>query len=96
MNTALFNEDMTEETKERISLANKKILKEKTKEYLPDVLWICNDKQIRSFYERAYMYNEDEIKYLMESYYICDIYTNIRYVSDILVILDKKNTIPII
>ena len=40
MNTALFNEDMTEEVKERISLANKKIFKEKTKEYLHDVLWI--------------------------------------------------------
>lgn len=31
MNTALFNEDMTEEVKERISLANKKILKGKDK-----------------------------------------------------------------
>ena len=91
MNTALFNEDMTEETKERISLANKKILKEKTKEYLHDVLWIFNDKQIRSFYERAYGYNEDEIKYLMESHYICDIYTNYKYGSDILIILEKKN-----
>ena len=96
MNTALFNEDMTEEVKERISLANKKIFKEKTDQYLHDVLWILNDKQIRSFYERAYRYNENEIKYLMESYYICDIYTNYRYGNDILIILEKKNNIPII
>ena len=47
MNTALFNEDMAEEVKERISLANKKILKEKTVQYLHDVLWILKDKQIR-------------------------------------------------
>ena len=93
MNTALFNEDMTEEVKERISLANKKILKEKTVQYLHDVLWILKDKQIRSFYERAYRYNENEIKVLMESYYICDIYTNYRYVTDILIILEKKNNI---
>ena len=93
MNTALFNEDMTEEVKERISLANKKILKEKTVQYLHDVLWILKDKQIRSFYERAYRYNENEIKVLMESYYICDIYTNYRYGTDILIILEKKNNI---
>lgn len=93
MNTALFNEDMTEDVKERISLVNKKILKEKTDQYLHDVLWILNDKQIRSFYERAYRYNENEIKVLMESYYICDIYTNYRYGTDILIILEKKNNI---
>lgn len=96
MKTALFNEDMTEEVKERISLANKKILKEKTKEYLHDILWILNDKQIRSFYERAYRYNENEIKYLMESYYICDIYTNYRYSTDILIILENKNITSLI
>lgn len=95
MNTALFNEDMTEEVKERISLANKKILKEKTYQYLHDVLWIFNDKQISSFYERAYRYNENEIKVLMESYYICDIYTNYKYGNDILIILEKKNNIPL-
>ena len=93
MITALFNEDMTEEVKERISLANKKILKEKTVQYLHDVLWILKDKQIRSLYERAYRYNENEIKVLMESYYICDIYTNYRYGTDILIILEKKNNI---
>ena len=93
MNTALFNEDMAEEVKERISLANKKILKEKTVQYLHDVLWILKDKQIRSLYERAYRYNENEIKVLMESYYICDIYTNYRYGTDILIILEKKNNI---
>lgn len=96
MNTALFNEDMTEEVKERISLANKKILKEKTVQYLHDVLWILKDKQIRSLYERAYRYNENEIKVLMESYYICDIYTNYRYGTDILIILEKKNNISLI
>ena len=96
MNTALFNEDMTEEVKERISLANKKIFKEKTVQYLHDILWIFNDKQISSFYVRAYRYNENEIKALMESYYICDIYTNYRYGTDILIILEKKNNIPII
>lgn len=90
MNTALFNEDMTEEVKERISLANKKILKEKTDQYLHDVLWILKDKQIRSDYERAYRYNENEIKTLIQSYYICDIYTNYRYSTDILVVLEKK------
>lgn len=93
MNTALFNEDMTEEVKERISLANKKILKEKTVQYLHDVLWILKDKQISSLYERAYRYNENEIKTLMQSYYICDIYTNYRYGTDILIILEKKNII---
>ena len=72
------------------------ILKEKTYQYLHDVLWIFNDKQISSFYERAYRYNENEIKALMESYYICDIYTNYRYEADILIILEKKNNIPII
>ena len=96
MNTALFNEDMTEEVKERISLANKKILKEKTDQYLHDVLWILNDKQISSFYQRAWRYNENEIKTLMQSYYICDIYTNYRYGIDILIILEKKNNIPLI
>lgn len=95
MNTALFNEDMTEETKERISLSNKKKLKQMIDEWLHDVLWIFSDKQISSFYERAYRYNENEIKKLMESYYICDIYTNIRYGSDILIILENKNNIPI-
>lgn len=40
MNTALFNEDMTEEVKERISLSNKKKLKELTDEWLHDILWI--------------------------------------------------------
>lgn len=55
-----------------------------------------NDKQISSFYVRAYRYNEYEIKVLMESYYICDIYTNYRYGNDILIILEKKNNIPII
>lgn len=94
MNTALFNEDMTEEVKERISLANKKILKEKAYQYLHDVLWIFNDKQISSFYVRAYRYDENEIKVLMQSYYICDIYTNYRYGNDILIILEKKNNIP--
>lgn len=93
MNTALFNEDMTEDMKERISLVNKKIFKKKTKEYLHDVLWIFNDKQIRSFYKRAWRFNEDEIKTLMQSYYICDIYTNYRYENDILIILEKKNNI---
>ena len=96
MNTASFNEDMTEEVKERISLANKKILKQATKEFLRDTLWIINDNQISSFYERAFMYDENEIKVLMESYYICDIYTNYKYSSDILIILEKKNNIPII
>lgn len=96
MNTASFNEDMTEEMKERISLANKKILKQATKEFLRDTLWIFNDKQISSFYERAYRYNENEIKLLMESYYICDIYTNYRYGADILIILEKKNNISLI
>lgn len=91
MNTALFNEDMTEEVKERISLENKKILKEKTDQYLHDVLWIFNDKQIKSFYQRAWRFNENEIKTLMQSYYICDIYTNYRYGNDILIILEKKN-----
>lgn len=93
MNTALFNEDMTEEVKERISLSNKKKLREMTVEWLKDILWIFNDKQISSFYERAYRYNENEIKVLMESYYICDIYRNHRYGSDILIILEKKNNI---
>lgn len=93
MNTALFNEDMTEEVKERISLTNKKKLKELTDEWLHDVLWIFNDKQISSFYERAYRYNENEIKTIMGSYYICDIYTNYRYGTDILIILEKKNNI---
>lgn len=93
MNTALFNEDMTEEVKERISLSNKKKLREMTVEWLKDILWIFNDKQISSFYERAYRYNENEIKVLMESYYICDIYRNLRYGSDILIILEKKNNI---
>lgn len=55
-----------------------------------------NDKQISSFYVRAYGYNENEIKTLMQSYYICDIYTNYRYGTDILIILEKKNNIPII
>lgn len=96
MNTALFNEDMTEEMKERISLSNKKKLKEMTEEWLHDTLWVLNDKQIRSFYVRAYRYNENEIKYLMESHYICDIYTNYRYRNDILIILEKKNNIPLI
>ena len=100
MNTALFNEDMTEEVKERISLSNKKKLKEATEEYLHDILWIFNDKQISSFYVRAWRYNENEIKTLMQSYYICDIYiyiyTNYRYGNDILIILEKKNNIPII
>ena len=96
MNTALFNEDMTEDVKERISLVNKKILKEKTDQYLHDVLWILNDKQIRSFYERAWRFNENEIKTLMQSYYISDIYINHWYGNDILIILEKKNNIPII
>lgn len=97
MNTAQFNNYMPEETKERISLANKKIFKEKTEEYLHDVLWILKDKQIRSLYERAYRYNENEIKVLMESYYICDIYTNYIYGTDILIILEKKkNNISLI
>ena len=96
MNTALFNEDMTEEVKERISLSNKKKLREMSKEWLKDTLWIFNDKQISSFYERAFRYNENEIKLLMESYYICDIYINYRYGSDILIILEKKNNIPLI
>lgn len=96
MITASFNKDMTEEMKERISFANKKILKQTTKEFLRDTLWIINDNQISSFYERAHMYDENEIKVLMESYYICDIYTNYRYGNDILIILDKKNNIPII
>ena len=91
MNTALFNEDMAEEMKERISLSNKKKLKEVASEWLYDILWIFNDKQISSFYERAFRYNENEIKLLMESYYICDIYTNYRYGGDILIILEKKN-----
>lgn len=93
MNTSSFNEDMAEEVKERISLANKKILKEKTGEYLHDVLWILNDKQIRSFYERGFKYNENVINYLMQSHYICDIYTNHRYSTDILIILENKNNI---
>ena len=96
MNTALFNEDMTEEVKERISLANKKILKEKTDQDLHDVLWIFNDKQISSFYKRAWRYNENEVKALMKSYYICDIYTNYTYGSDILVILENKHNISLI
>lgn len=96
MNTALFNEDMAEDVKERISLANKKILKEKTKEYLHDILWILNNKQIRSFYKRAYRYNEDEIKELMKSYYICDIYIHYRSSIDIVIILEKKNNISLI
>ena len=96
MNTALFNEDMTEEVKERISLSNKKKLREMSEEWLKDTLWIFNDKQISSFYERAWRYNENEIKALMKSYYICDIYTNYRYGNDILIILEKKNNIPII
>ena len=96
MTTASFNKDMTEEMKERISFANKKILKQATKEFLRDTLWIINDKQISSFYERAFMYDENEIKVLMESYYICDIYTNYKYSSDILIILEKKNNIPLI
>lgn len=96
MNTASFNKDMTEEMKERISLANKKILKQATKEFLRDTLWIINDNKISSFYERAFMYDENKMKALMELYYICDIYTNYKYSSDILVILEKKNNIPLI
>lgn len=96
MNTGSFNEEMTEEMKERISLANKKILKQATKEFLRDTLWLINDNQISSFYERAFMYDENKIKVLMESYYICDIYTNYKYSSDILIILEKKNNIPLI
>lgn len=93
MNTALFNEDMAEEVKERISLSNKKKLREMSGVWLKDILWIFNDKQIISFYERAWRFNENEIKTLMQSYYICDIYTNYRYGSDILIILEKKNNI---
>lgn len=93
MNTALFNEDMAEEVKERISLSNKKKLREMSEVWLKDILWIFNDKQIISFYERAWRFNENEIKTLMQSYYICDIYTNYRYGSDILIILEKKNNI---
>lgn len=96
MNTALFNEDMTEDVKERISLANKKILKEKTDHYLHDVLWILNDKQIKSFYQRAWRFNENQIKTLMHLFYICDIYTNYKYGNDILIILEKKNNISLI
>ena len=97
MNTGSFNEEMTEEMKERISLANKKILKQATKEYLRDTLWIINDNKISSFYERAFMYDENEIKVLMELYYICDIYINYKYMPDILIILEKKkNNIPLI
>lgn len=90
MNTPLYNEEMPEEMKERLSLINKIKLKELTKKWLYDILWIFNDKQISSFYERAYRYNENEIKTLMESYYICDIYINHRYSNDILIILEKK------
>lgn len=90
MNTTTFNGQMTEELKERISLSNKKILKELTKEELHDVLWIYEDKEIRSFFERGYSFNENGIKMLMESFYICDIYVNYRYERDILVILEKK------
>lgn len=96
MNTASFNEEMTEETKERISLSNKKILKQAIKEYLCDTLWIIKDNQIRSFYERAFMYDENEIKALMKLYYICDIYKSYKYTTDILIILEKKNNIPLI
>lgn len=49
MNTALFGEDMTEEMKERISFLNKKFLKEKTKEYLHDILWILTINKYRHF-----------------------------------------------
>ena len=93
MNTSQFHEDMAQEMKERISLSNKKKLKEVASEWLYDILWIFSDKQITTFYERAYRYNENEIKVLMESYYICDIYTNYRYGTDILIILEKKNNI---
>ena len=51
MNTALFNEDMADDVKERISLANKKILKEKTDQYLHDVLWILTINKYRHFTE---------------------------------------------
>lgn len=93
MNTSQFHEDMAQEMKERISLSNKKKLKEVASEWLYDILWIFSDKQITTFYERAYRYNENEIKTLMQSYYICDIYTNYRYGNDILIILEKKNNI---
>ena len=46
MNTAQFHEDMAEEMKERISLSNKKKLKELTSVCLHDILYIFNDKQI--------------------------------------------------
>lgn len=93
MDTSLFSGDMTEEMKERISLFNKKKLKELLEEGLYDILFIYKNNEIRSFYERAYRYNENEIKYLMESYYICDIYTHYRSDRDILIILEKKNNI---
>lgn len=96
MNTALFNEDMSEEMKERISLFNKKKLKEVLEEGLCNILCIYKDNEIRTFYIRGYNIDENGIKAIMKLYYICDIYTNYKYSSDILIILEKKNNISLI
>lgn len=90
MFTTLFDDRMQEKTKDTLSIKNKKLLRDLTRNGQMDVLWIYDSSEIVTFYQRNYKYDEIYIQTIMKNYYISDIYQHIKYKSDILVILSAK------